>query len=351
MERENASISINTYLPQEIIEGILSRLPVKSLLKFKCVSKLWCSLIGSEHFIKIHLQNSTKNSSFSHHRMIFNLVQRSQKLLMHCSLRSLLSERSVDSFAFNGVTNIQWRSIMLVGCCNGLVYFLEDWRYFFLWNPSTRTCKILPDPVDRLYDKTVAIYGFEYDESNHDYKVLIISFCSVNTIMKIYSLKTNSWKTLDCDEPSHPFGGAGKFVSGNLHWCTDVGRDCEIVSFYLKREVFEIIEQPSNLKASYFQSLGVIEGCLSVFYVYEHSHSGIWVMKEYGEKESWVKVVTLPRVHHFVEFYRGPDGEVVLFQKSCFLIYYPNNNVYQYFPRRDMGSVVEAKLYIESLVS
>ncbi|KAL8551500.1 hypothetical protein ACS0TY_000555 [Phlomoides rotata] len=254
--------------------------------------------------------------------MIFNLVQRSQKLLMHCSLRSLLSERSVDSFAFNGVTNIQWRSIMLVGCCNGLVYFLEDWRYFFLWNPSTRTCKILPDPVDRLYDKTVAIYGFEYDESNHDYKVLIISFCSVNTIMKIYSLKTNSWKTLDCDEPSQPFGGAGKFVSGNLHWCTDVGRDCEIVSFYLKREVFEIIEQPR-----------------------------IWVMKEYGEKESWVKVVTLPRVHHFVEFYRGPDGEVVLFQKSCFLIYYPNNNVYQYFPRRDMGSVVEAKLYIESLVS
>ena len=50
-------------LPEKVIAHILSYLPVKSLLLFKCVSRLWCSLIESEYFIKLHLRNFVHDSS------------------------------------------------------------------------------------------------------------------------------------------------------------------------------------------------------------------------------------------------------------------------------------------------
>ncbi|KAJ0789150.1 putative F-box domain-containing protein [Helianthus annuus] len=40
--------------PEELIEDILSRLPVKSILRFKSVSKPWLSLISAPSFHKLH---------------------------------------------------------------------------------------------------------------------------------------------------------------------------------------------------------------------------------------------------------------------------------------------------------
>ncbi|XP_042515312.1 F-box protein CPR1-like [Macadamia integrifolia] len=45
-------------LPEDLIIDILSRLPVKSLLRFRCVSKPWCTLITDPSFIKMHLNRS-----------------------------------------------------------------------------------------------------------------------------------------------------------------------------------------------------------------------------------------------------------------------------------------------------
>ncbi|KAI8535748.1 hypothetical protein RHMOL_Rhmol10G0197900 [Rhododendron molle] len=46
-------------LPQEILTDILSRLPVKFLCRFKCVSRSWKTLISSPYLAKTHL-NRTK---------------------------------------------------------------------------------------------------------------------------------------------------------------------------------------------------------------------------------------------------------------------------------------------------
>ncbi|KAL8538574.1 hypothetical protein ACS0TY_000553 [Phlomoides rotata] len=323
MERENTTklqITENSLrLPQDIIEEILSRLPVKSILKFRII-------VNPERDIPLKL----------------------------VCWRSLLN----DPFAFDSVISVD-RDVNIVGCCNGLVCILEDER-FILWNPSTRMAMNVGNAG---FGKVFAKYGFGYDESSDDYKVFVIITLSCRpdvyqAISRLYSLKTNSWKTLKYEQDSeYHFDGAGTFASGNLHWITD---DQEIVSFDLKSELDGMVEQPNSLKGDIFPTLGVIDGCLSVLCDkdYQGTYFDVWVMKEYGvKKESWVKLVTLPNFRHnsisedLVSFCRGPNGEILLIHPNTFVIYYPEGKAVHH-PRINITDPsFEAGFYVESLVS
>lgn len=54
--KESKRLQDLQQLPQVIEHDILLRLPVKSLIRFKLVTKEWCCLISSEDFVKAHLK-------------------------------------------------------------------------------------------------------------------------------------------------------------------------------------------------------------------------------------------------------------------------------------------------------
>ncbi|KAJ0805560.1 putative F-box domain-containing protein [Helianthus annuus] len=55
LKKTNANIS----LPIEVIEEILSRLPVKSILRFRSLSKPWLSRISNPSFAKLQFTRAT----------------------------------------------------------------------------------------------------------------------------------------------------------------------------------------------------------------------------------------------------------------------------------------------------
>ncbi|XP_057802950.1 F-box/kelch-repeat protein At3g23880-like [Salvia miltiorrhiza] len=263
------------HLPQEITEEILSRLPVKSLLRFRCVSKPWHSLIDSKRFIKTHLQNSSRNPSLARHKVLFF----SGAKLWQRSVYGSSDTKSLE-LEFRGRFN------SIVGCCNGLVCLLLN-EQFVLWNPSARISKKLPHPQPphvggetgyRCYTG----YGFGWDESSDDHKVFATG---VRNMCMIYSLKSDSWKEVNGDLWKSCANHMGEFASGNLHW--ESRNEGEMVSFDLKREVFEVVELPEPCIGVIGERLAVYERCRSLRCV------DIWMMKEYGVKESWEKVVIL----------------------------------------------------------
>lgn len=87
----------------------------------------------------------------------------------------------------------------------------------------------------------------------------------------------------------------GKFMNGKFHW---LQRD-RISSIDLANEKWAVIEKPCNFKGGRNSvMLGVLRSDLSVFCNYLMSlaspcRADIWVMKEYGVKESWTKMFTV----------------------------------------------------------
>ncbi|KAI8002923.1 putative F-box protein [Camellia lanceoleosa] len=63
-------------LSKEIIEDeILSRLPGKSLLQFRCVSKSWRSSISNPQFVKTHLGMSSRtDNDYIQQRLILRYI-------------------------------------------------------------------------------------------------------------------------------------------------------------------------------------------------------------------------------------------------------------------------------------
>lgn len=59
MENEKRkSNSRNSSIPEEIICDIFSRLPVDSLMRFKCLSKSYNALISNPYFVDTHHSHS-----------------------------------------------------------------------------------------------------------------------------------------------------------------------------------------------------------------------------------------------------------------------------------------------------
>ncbi|XP_051134216.1 F-box/kelch-repeat protein At3g23880-like [Andrographis paniculata] len=350
-------------LPDEIIAEILPWLPVKSLLKFRCVSKSWRSLISTTEFIKTHLKISTKSNVGCHNRLLIG-SGRPLPTNFHTFVLNPRIDDERNSLSDTLVLDYNsCDSIRIIGSCNGLVCVVLDDYTIVLWNPATRKSKKLPFSYP---DTLWSVYGFGYAESTDDYKVMeICSVCNhldeYETRVNVYSWRRNSWRDMEWS------GGAavaaennpGVFVNGAIHWltCSD---HWGLIVFDVATGACSSVELPRHRNEDVEHvMLGVVSGggllCASFDY---GSYMDVWVMGEYGAQESWTKLACLSyylllrRHRHLVRpklLFVAENGGVLLSLGSDLILYKPPNSHEVY--SIGSGAEVEGVTYSESLLS
>lgn len=187
------------------------------------------------------------------------------------------------------------------------------------------------------------VYGFGYDSVNEDYKLLRISqfidldsggFVSESEV-KVYSLRTNEWKKVeDMSYVLPPTRKNGILVSGALHWVVtrrfkfDEAEADLIIGFDLTAEKFREVPLPDFTNDKFHMDVGVLGGCVCMIANYYDVSVDVWVMKDYGVKESWTKLCNVGEMDDFGFKYVRPlgfsksGGEVLLEQDREKLLWY-----------------------------
>lgn len=335
---------MSDYLPDSLLPQILSRLPVESLLRFRCVSKQWCSLISSPNFISTHLSHSVSTTT----------TTTSLLLLRHLSLKSRKQEHYsvyLDSSKPENLTLVKelkfpfkTRSknhFRVVGLCNGLFCLSDDlfgYTYsIILWNPAIRKGITLPTPRVHFgpYGPYMFCFGFGFDYKTNDHKVVRIAylqgFNGAYTVLppevEVYSLSTGLWKTVNSNDISCKiveYFYSSVYQNGAIHWVCYRKSEGGVFSnsllvFDLSDETFSEMGLPRELVHVSPLDLTVSScGELISMIWYEKGRDrgescdccAVWVMNQYGELNSWTKkfVVILERgLSHAIGFRRNGE--------------------------------------------
>ncbi|CAI9117927.1 OLC1v1019419C1 [Oldenlandia corymbosa var. corymbosa] len=142
-------------LPDELIIEILTWLPAKTLLRFRCVSKSWRALISTPKFIKAQLENSFKRDDCAHRRVLFRRIESFGDLkafdydTKHFPLASALFGPKTTPIESSNVDEpvMMCDQGRIVGSCRGLVCVAVRNKLYF-WNPAIRKFKKLAAGID-----------------------------------------------------------------------------------------------------------------------------------------------------------------------------------------------------------
>ncbi|KAF3456255.1 hypothetical protein FNV43_RR00905 [Rhamnella rubrinervis] len=334
ISRERYGRAVNVIV-KDIVDDILGRLPLKELVRLKCVCKEWYSAIPR----------------------ISKSVRGPRKIIVSSpSCRSLMifdheaAAAAVDDEVNNtGTTKRKVQRTRLhldapgdvAGSSNGLLLidFERKKERFVLWNPLIKEHKTLPDlPPSRkmLNFFYVEWIGFGHDGCSDDYKIVrFLAFEDSSFEVLVYSLKTNSWRKLELEQPFssnkiyvvvNSTQRMGTLVNGALYWPVTVsdvdGNRFQILRFHLADEKLCWMQPPDKVHhEERILRLMVYQGnklcaCQTLFRIH------MWVLNENQETESeWTALMSIPprvsKITNRVEKTIAPlsfmrDGEVLL---------------------------------------
>ncbi|KAI9070450.1 hypothetical protein K1719_047587 [Acacia pycnantha] len=286
---------LSADLPEEIMEEILTRLPVKYLIRFKSVAKSWRVQIGNPSFIARQFELYDSVTENSRLRLIFRLHKK--------PCISLISDQEPIDIEVPFPEKDDVSFIFVYGPCNGIfclyaLYGGDKAGTFslILWNPGTREVKVLPASHNHSKDIDCIIFGFGIDPVTKDYKVVRFGNLTFegreHPPVEVYNLSTDSWRTVDTVVPAYirGFPRCRAYLNGFYHWiCVDFN-DRGILFFDFSKELFGRIQLHPEIAHVLESIVAVIDeklACVVAPYNMIYYGFEIWVMNEYGVESSW----------------------------------------------------------------
>uniref|UniRef100_S6BVQ7 Hypothetical F-box protein n=1 Tax=Malus domestica TaxID=3750 RepID=S6BVQ7_MALDO len=325
--------------PEDRVVETLSRLPPKSLMRFKCIRKSWYTLINSPSFVAKHLNNSMDNKLSSSTCI---LLSRSQAYvfpdnswkpevfwsMINLSLDSDEHNLHYDVEDLNIPFSLEGHDfIQIEGYCNGIVCVIAGTSLYLinvlLCNPATGkfrqlppSCLLLPcRPKGKFQLESIfGGLGFGYDCKAKEYKVVqIIENCEYSDdqqyyyhrialphTAEVYTMAANSWRVIKIDISRETYHySSSVYLNGFFYWFAIDGEKY-ILSFDLGDEIFHRIQLPSRRESDFeFSNIFLCNKSIASFCSCcdpsdeDSTLCEIWVMDDYDRVErSWTKLLT-----------------------------------------------------------
>ncbi|CAN0852958.1 F-box/kelch-repeat protein At3g06240 [Linum grandiflorum] len=391
------------FFTEDIVINILQWLPILSCIaRFRCVCRSWRALLSDPEFIRRIIFSPSQKKSLQ------VLVTGFRVLSQQGKINVAFSPLSYSIYSYETLRPItrEWIPLFgpdvnafssVMGCCDGIFCIshtkkIRGGNYehsVMLWNPATWETKIVPQsptrhPSSYLYLRAQRV-GFGYDPKTNDYKVVrTVEFvecsfeddhvmdCGGNPLVftEVYSLRNDSWKTLNVDAHSVE----GRYVYEDMvyqlmhlrqqQWDTYRNEKCywfrdeqsegvsAVISFDMSDEVFELVTIPHPTGLAHhdeddsdnpFRDINHhvnTWGIVSCFMLKSRAllvtfssgcfkcdrtsvpNEETWVMLKYGVAESWTKLRTWSQSIYFnghLELWKG--GTYICVQDGLVSVY------------------------------
>ncbi|XP_010412708.1 PREDICTED: putative F-box/LRR-repeat/kelch-repeat protein At1g11620 [Camelina sativa] len=179
-------------LPSDLQEEVLSRVPMKSLARFRAVCKQWNTLFVEDRFLAKHYGE--------HHFLIGTCFGEITSLNIKDNTLILLQNLSVGNIRPKKLQ--QYIKVYKIGHCDGVLYYVLS-NQILVWNPLLKLSRWIECDCSEFFELDEA-YGLGYirrSSSIYDYK-LVRFRCPRNSkgrraTVEVYEFTSNMWKTID----------------------------------------------------------------------------------------------------------------------------------------------------------
>ncbi|XP_021729160.1 F-box protein CPR30-like [Chenopodium quinoa] len=366
-------------LPNDLISiTILSRLPIKTLMICKCVSKQWFSLISSSHFAETQLQRSSHFSSNSILTLNYEGIFE--------SINYEAFDKNLDYFSRKFEGNHENKiNTRLIASCNGLVLLISslvlvndrhnnDFDYI-VYNPclGVGDNNFVSIQNDRIIvsnrGENQFSFGFGYVSSTKDYSIVAISLSisprRPGIVVYVYSLRYRQWQTprifmrhlssLSCQECW--YNCIGVLVNETLHWVFTLGKLAKYIgAFNLANntdDAFKLMDlaPKTELGDDRVIKLCNMDGCLCAWGEYDGHLIKMWVMKEYGVTKSWTCLLklSLGGICHGI-FQRTESGKVMIVVENDLVLVDTRSDPPNFVQFHRCERLSEVVNYVQSLI-
>ncbi|XP_055815263.1 putative F-box protein At3g10240 [Solanum dulcamara] len=272
---------MNPSIPKEIVIQIFTWLPVKSIMRFKCVTKFLNSLISESYFTDIHTTHSMTRLGGRKYFLDgseFYCTSDQEREDVKSSASGVVQIQSFDELPFYIPVGSN------LSCANGLFCIQKPAA---ILNPSTGHVRFLPKLNDNL---SMLYYWLGFEPEENKYKVLLTR----TTISKPY-LKHRVF-TLGIDEswretqsfPYHVMSKHGICINGVIYMFVFHDELLAIDAFDLKTESSKLIVLKNASKWWYYELIEV-KGQLAIidYEKWSREYIHLRVLGQIQKEEEW----------------------------------------------------------------
>ncbi|KAG5612119.1 hypothetical protein H5410_023400 [Solanum commersonii] len=209
---------LSVSFSRDLVVDILLRLPVESLLRFKCMCKHWYGFIKSASFKEKYFQQKNNGARL----LVCDFkITKIAPIFVKSVVFSLLPKKIVLDVTPEQKVLLHLPNVSDIKCVAGPVYglFLVQEQIYNegvrlgLWNPATREFRPLPSApfeIEHFFSDHYHQFGLGFDLLTQNYKVVWIRDYEGHGVYPhvsvcVYSSCNNSWKNLEFP-PSYTSG-------------------------------------------------------------------------------------------------------------------------------------------------